>query len=267
MEMQQMLERLLAEQARFEENMAAKQEEMLARIKEDRKADREDFLARMDKMDTKMAKADKQEEMLAKINAKMDETIQSIRSVVQETIHNRVEKVGAELNQKTEANTGKINPGMMQCVEEHQDVAREEAAITPVKGLRKRRRVGKSIAGRSREPKRLTQGYYGSRRKATVAGKRTSIHATVAWLKRNLFRRSGTQEICGERKELTAAGIRKIPCAQVVWRKRRSHEGPSVEQGTRNNWTRNKFARRTRIGCMLGRGQPMRQEGSNAMRN
>jgi chloramphenicol O-acetyltransferase len=82
--------------------MAAKQEEMLARIKEDRKADREDFLARMDKMDAKMTKADKQEEMLTELNAKMDATIQSIRSEVQETIHNRVENVREELNKTTE---------------------------------------------------------------------------------------------------------------------------------------------------------------------
>jgi hypothetical protein len=54
------------------------------------------ILARMDtdregkptKKKTK-AKADKQEEMLTEINAKMDATIQSIRSEVQETIHNR----------------------------------------------------------------------------------------------------------------------------------------------------------------------------------
>jgi uncharacterized metal-binding protein YceD (DUF177 family) len=89
MEMQQMLERLLARQARFEENMAAKQE---------------DFLPRMDKKDAKMAKADKQEGMLTEINAKMDATIQCIRSEVQETIHNRVENVREELNKKkTEA--------------------------------------------------------------------------------------------------------------------------------------------------------------------
>jgi hypothetical protein len=243
----------------YQELMIADQKNMAAK--------QEDLLARMDEMNADAnAKAAKQEEMLAELNAKMDATIKSIRSKAQETIHNRVENVGAELNQKTEVNTEKINLGMMQPVKEHQDVAREEAAITPVKGLRKRHRVRKPIAGRRKEPKRLIQGYYGSRRKATVAGKRTYHHAPVAWLKRNLFRRNGTPEICGQRKDLTATGIRKIPCAQVVRRKRRSHVGPSVKHRTRNNWTRNKFAR-TRKGRMLGTGQPMRQEGTNATRN
>jgi hypothetical protein len=44
---------------------------------------------------------------------------------------------------QAEANTTKTvpDPGMMQSAGEHQDVSREEAAITPVKGLKKRRRV------------------------------------------------------------------------------------------------------------------------------
>jgi exonuclease VII large subunit len=115
--MEKMLQKLLAQIRGMEEKMDSNQkkaeavkEELLARMKEDRKAeqekmaaDREDLLARMDKMDDKMAKADKQEEMLAGINAKMDATIRSIRSEVQETIHNQVENVREELNQKTEA--------------------------------------------------------------------------------------------------------------------------------------------------------------------
>jgi hypothetical protein len=54
---------------------------------------------------------------------------------------------------ESDANTEKINPGMMQSVEEHQDVLIEDVTVRP---------VGKSTAGRRREPKRLTQGYYGS---------------------------------------------------------------------------------------------------------
>jgi hypothetical protein len=64
------------------------------------KANEEDLLARMD---SNQAKATKQEEMLAELNAKMDATIQSIWSEIQETIHDQVENVRAELNQKTEA--------------------------------------------------------------------------------------------------------------------------------------------------------------------
>jgi hypothetical protein len=76
-----------------------------------------------------------------------------------------------------------------------------------------------------------------------------------------------TEENFGPRKELTTAGIRTTHCAQVIRRKRRSHEGPSVEQGTGKNQTRDKFARGTRNGQTLRRGQPMRQEGTNATRN
>jgi hypothetical protein len=100
-------EELIAKMDSNQKKAEADKEEMLARMKEDRKADQEkmtakqeDLLARMDKMDAKMAKADKQEEIMGEINTKMDATIQSIRSEVQETIHNRVEKVREELNKK-----------------------------------------------------------------------------------------------------------------------------------------------------------------------
>jgi hypothetical protein len=42
---------------------------------------------------------------------------------------------------ETDANTEKINPGMMQSVEKHQDVPSEDVAVMPVKGLKKRHRV------------------------------------------------------------------------------------------------------------------------------
>jgi hypothetical protein len=45
------------------------------------------------------------------------------------------------------------NPGMMQSVEEHQDVPNEDVAVMPVKGLKKWRRGRKSTAGRRGEPK------------------------------------------------------------------------------------------------------------------
>jgi hypothetical protein len=222
---------------------------------------------------------------------KEDTEIRSQRDEQNET------KACNEATEKIEENTE-----MMQSAEEHQDIPTEDVAVLPAQGLKKRHRGRKSTAERRGEQKKGTRGYYESRGKVTVAGKRTSRHATVALRKRNIFRksethgycgsrkgvtvadrrtsgngtvarlkrnllRSGTQVFCGQRKELTAAGIRKIPCAQVVRRKRRSHEGQSVEQGTRNNWARNKFARRKRKRRTLGRGQPMRQEGTNATKN
>jgi hypothetical protein len=152
-------------------------------------------------------------------------------------------------------------------MEEHQDISAEDVTVMPVGELRKRHRVWKSTAGRRGEPKELNRGNHGSRGKLAAACRKVSRHAAVICRKRKLFRRIGTQEICGRRKELTAAGIRTTRCAQVVRRKRRRHEGPSVEQGTQKNQTRDKFARGTRKGHTLGRGQLMRQEGTNATRN
>jgi hypothetical protein len=180
--------------------------------------------------------------------------------VVQETIHNRVENVGAEHNQKTEANTEKFeqDPGMMQSVEEHQDVPSEDV-VRAVKGLRKRRRGRKITAGRRIEPKEQTRGYYGSRRKVTVARKRTSRHATVAWLKRKLFGRSGIQGNFGPRKELTADGMRRIAAegtepqevalqAQPTEERRNNKEGRrDLSDVTRNNSSRVTFCVRSAL--------------------
>jgi hypothetical protein len=70
-----------------------------------------------------------------------------------------------------EANPEKIeqDPGMMQSVEEHQDVPNEDVAVMPVKGLKKRRREQKSTAGRRGEPKKLNRGNFGSRKKLAAA--------------------------------------------------------------------------------------------------
>jgi hypothetical protein len=64
------------------------------------------------------------------------------------------------------------DPGMMQSTEEHQDILSEDVAVLPVKGLKKRLRVRKLTAGRSGEPKELTRGNCGSRRKLAAACRR-----------------------------------------------------------------------------------------------
>jgi hypothetical protein len=53
-------------------------------------------------------------------------------------------------NETTACNEAKekINPGMMQSTEEHQDVHNEDVAVMPVGELRKWRRVWKTTAGR-----------------------------------------------------------------------------------------------------------------------
>jgi hypothetical protein len=103
---------------------------------------------------------------------------------------------------------------MMQSVEEHRGILKGEVAVMPVRGLRRRRRVRELAAGRRQKPKERTLGYCGSRKRVTVAGKRTSPHTTVAWRKRNQFRKSWSQENCGRRKKLTAAGMRMARSAK-----------------------------------------------------
>jgi hypothetical protein len=100
--------------------------EILAKAKADRKADKEEILARMDAYHQKR---------MAMLDA-----------------HQK--RMRACLGQ-TEANTEKIDPGMMQSTEEHQDVPSEDV-VRPVKGMKNRHRGQKSTAGRRGEPKELT---------------------------------------------------------------------------------------------------------------
>jgi hypothetical protein len=221
MSMQQiieMLEKMAADRKADQEKMAA-----------DRKADKKDLLTRMEILidaNRKKVEADK-EGILARIKEEDRQANQELLARMDAMFGAYEKSIMACLGQ-AEFRTKKIQQDteMMQSAEEHQDVPSEDVIVRPVKGLKKRRRGQKSTAGRHREPKELTQGYYGSRRKVTVAGKRTPRHATVAWLKSKLFRRSGIQENFGPRKELTAAGIRMTHCAQALLRKGRSHEGP-----------------------------------------
>jgi hypothetical protein len=108
------------------------------------------------------------------------------------------------------------DPGKMQSMEEHQEIPKEEAAVLPVGELRKRRRNQNLAAGRRQKPKGRVQATCESRRGLTVAGKKITRRATVAWRKRNVFRKIGTQGNCGPQSTLTAARIRTTRCAKVV---------------------------------------------------
>jgi hypothetical protein len=124
----------------------------------------------------------------------------------------------ATCNTHTEAKKIEPNPEMMQPVGEHQDVPREDTAVMSIRGLRKRRRVQKLTAERRLKPKEGTRGFCGSRRRVTVAGRRTSRHVTVACLKRKLFRRSGTQEHYGSQRLFAATSRGMALCAGVAQR-------------------------------------------------
>jgi hypothetical protein len=102
----------------------------------------------------------------------------------------------------------------MQSVEEHQEIPKEEAALMLVRGLRKRRRDRNLAAERRQKSKRRIRASCESRRRLTVVGKKMTHRATVAWHKRNVFRRIGTQGNCGPHKEFAAARIRTTRCAK-----------------------------------------------------
>jgi hypothetical protein len=147
--------------------------------KEERKTEQEkmagDLLERMDAekverkayiklmvTDQQTMKA-KQEDLLARmdeINGKMDTTIQSIRSEVQETIHNRVENVREELDKKTEALHIEITDEIQtlevsidkrtRCVEEDiaaikEDITKNKKQMEQVKAIAER--GGRQIVG------------------------------------------------------------------------------------------------------------------------
>jgi hypothetical protein len=111
----------------------------------------------------------------------------------------------------------KPDPGKMQCVEEHQVIPKDEGAMMPVGELRTRHRDWILALGRIQKPKRRIRASCESRRRLTVASKKITCRATVAWRKRNVFRRIVTQGNCGPRSTLTAAGIMMTRHAGVAW--------------------------------------------------
>jgi hypothetical protein len=59
----------------------------------------------------------------------------------------------------------------------------------------------------------LTRGDCGSQKKLAAACRKASRRKTVAWCKRNIFRKYWTHENCGPRKDVTAAGKKVTRCA------------------------------------------------------
>jgi hypothetical protein len=102
----------------------------------------------------------------------------------------------------------KANPEEMESEAEYWEVHTEEATVKSFGAVKKRHRGQHLAAGQHGEPKELTQGDCGSRRKLDAACRKVSRHAAVARRKRNIFRKIRTQENCGPRKELVAAGRR-----------------------------------------------------------
>jgi hypothetical protein len=205
-------------------------------------------------MDTKM------EAIRAETKSILAET-KAMRDKRMEAYTNDNRKETTVCQDAMESNPEKMGPNpeeMMQSLEGHQEVPKEDATVAkPVNERRKRHRGQKLTAGQCGEPKDLTQRNCGSRRKlAAACRKKVSCHATVAWQKRKLFRKIGTQENFGPRKELTAAGMRKCLEGNDDIRNRDVKEPPNLrkERGMTNGikgW-------RARQRSYLGRGGMLR---------
>jgi hypothetical protein len=188
MEMQQMMERLLAEiradreveQEKADADRTKDREQILAEIRADRTKDRELLLSMQAKIDAE-TKAIRDKRMKANMNScqkettacqyEMEVSIRNMKSNPEEketvlerheipneevTVHS-LRTCQSETAASQEATETKPDPGTMQSAEEHQEIPKEDAAVMPVGGLRKRRRDRNLAAGRRQKPKRRIQ--------------------------------------------------------------------------------------------------------------
>jgi hypothetical protein len=193
------------------------------------------MLANLKMMNTNQAKTDveleESSEAIEETRVEREEPTSADRTACQET---------TVCHEETEAAIEKIEPDSvtMQSVAEHREAPEEDAVVKPVRGRKKRHRGPKQAAGRRGEPKELTRGDCGSRKKLAAACRKVSRRATVAWRKRNVFRKFWAQANCGPRHEL-AAGRNMTRHAGVARR-----EGNFVSKYS----TRDNIAPRTRTG-------------------
>jgi hypothetical protein len=133
-----------------------------------------------------------------------------------------IQPIRSELDETTACNEAKEtepNPLMMPSMEEHQGISKKDAAVMPVGGPRKRRRVRNLASERHQKRKERTQGYSGSRRKSTSACRKVTPRAKVAWRKRKLIRKIRIQASRESRKELAVARREMMHRAKVAWRR------------------------------------------------
>jgi hypothetical protein len=134
---------------------------------------------------------------------------------------------------------------------------RKEDNPVEFSGTVKKRHRGRHLAaGRCGEPKKLTRGYCGSRRKLAAACRKVSRRAVVARRKGNIFRKIWTQGNCGPRKELAAAGRKMACCDKVAQAKGHRLHGQDKDKG----------ALKTSKGRTMGRKQWAQQQGNKEIR-
>jgi hypothetical protein len=148
------------------------------------------------------------ETMQENIQENLKKTMEEIMSKMDERMTATQTKMDGKLKELTETmEKTQMEPReeMMQSAEEHHEVPNEDAVVIPVR-IRKRRHRGRmEAAGRRLEPKELNRRDRGSRKKLAAACRKASRRATVAWCKRNVFRKSWTCGFYGLRKEVTAS--------------------------------------------------------------
>jgi hypothetical protein len=182
------------------QSKAAKQEEMLAEISTRMDANTKEMNATQERMNANLKDL---KEDIKSSQVEMRSTICAFRSELKETIQHEmkavIQPIRSELDGMTACNRvteTEPNPGMMQSIEEHQEILKKDAAVMPVGGLRKWRRVCNLAAKHCQKMKERTQGYCESRRKLAAACGKVSHCAKVAWQKRNI-RKMWTLEKCG----------------------------------------------------------------------
>jgi hypothetical protein len=81
----------------------------------------------------------------------------------------------------------------MQSAGEHKEIPKEETAVMLVRGLRKRYRDWNLAVGRRQKQKGRIEASCESRKRLTIAGRKVSRHARVAWRKRGVVRKNCTR--------------------------------------------------------------------------
>jgi hypothetical protein len=175
MEMQQMIERLLASQ-----------EQMMAKIK----TDQEEMMTRMNT---------NQERMSASLREEIQSGQVEMRSIVDARIADMKDgrKETMACQEMVEAHLECEEPTSvdMEPEAEHWEIPKEDAIVKPIEGQRKRRRDQNLAMEHHKKPKERTQGYCGSQKRVTVASRRMTHCAGVAWLRRNIRRNRTRKQV------------------------------------------------------------------------
>jgi hypothetical protein len=226
MEMQQMIELLLkeikADRKADKEERKNEKEEMEAKRKTDK-----DFLAKLEfnheQTNIMLAKLDAYQEKTEADRRDLKEMMKMMDANHGETVAYQEEEARPQEKERTPVDT------KPEAAEERQ-VPEDNATVMPVEEPKKKRRRDRRLAAERRRhkqristqesrgpPKELAVARRGTTCREKVARKapidRMSRSATVAWRKRNIFRKSSTQRNCGPLKEVTASRMKITCCA------------------------------------------------------